>query len=122
MHIKNRCCNRTMSIGDDYGDNEATMHCQLPMGHRGPHQESYESFRHGKVTVTFEKGFTPVHIKRLLHMIPAGETCQFKDGRACPFLAFLGMDDAWKTFACYLSGDVCGGTRFYPDEFHKGCD
>lgn len=50
------CCNRAMSIGDDHGDNEATMRCRLPMGHDGPHQETYESCSHGKVTVSFEKG------------------------------------------------------------------
>ena len=115
-------CNRVLSIGDDHGDNEATMRCQLPMGHDGPHQEIYEGYRQGKVTVLFEKGFTPVLIERVRHMIPAGETCQFSDGHNCPFLAFIGMDDEWKEFACYLSGNICGGSRFYPDEFHKGCD
>ena len=122
MQTKTRTCNRCMSIGDDEGDNEAMMRCQLPMGHDGPHQEAYESGSHGKVTITFEKGFTPVKIERVRHMIPAGETCQFENGRNCPFLAFLGMDGVWKQFACYLSGDICGGSRFYPDEFHKGCE
>ncbi|MBU2774200.1 hypothetical protein HMI48_10025 [Acidithiobacillus ferrooxidans] len=123
MAEEKRTCNRCMSIGDDHGDNEATMRCQLPMGHDGPHQETYESCNHGKVTVSFEKGFTPVQIERVRHMIPAGESCQFSDGSHCPFLAFLGMDDEWKKFACYLSGDVWGGgSRFYPREFSKGCD
>ncbi len=54
--------------------------------------------------------------------MPSGESCQFEDGRNCPFLAFTGMHDKWKEFACYLSGDICGGSRFYPDEFRKGCD
>ncbi len=115
-----RRCNRVLSIDDDHGDNEATMRCQLPMGHEGPHQETYEGYRRGKVTVLFEKGFTPVKIERLQHMIPTGETCQFEDGRNCPFLAFIGMNDDWKEFACYLSGDA-SMSRFYPDEFHKGC-
>ena len=115
-------CNRCMSIGDDWGDNEATMRCQLLMGHDGPHQETYESCSHGKVTVSFEKGFTPVRMKRVKHMVPDGESCQFEDGRNCPFLAFIGIDDERKKFACYLSGDICGGSRFYPNEFQKGCD
>ncbi len=120
---ESKICNRCMSIGDDHGDNEATMRCQLPMGHDGPHQEAYESGGHGKVTVTFEKGFTPVKIERLQHMIPAGETCQFEDGLNCPFLAALGMDNERMKFACYLSGDVFGGTpHFYPNEFQKGCN
>ncbi|WP_461281617.1 hypothetical protein [Acidithiobacillus sp.] len=109
-------CNRTMLVDD------GMTCCELPMGHDGPHQESYESDNHGKVTIMFEKGFTPVKIKALQHMIPAGETCQFEDGRNCPFLGFIGEGKGWRDFACYLSGDVCGGSRFYPDEFHKGCD
>ena len=123
MTNNTRQCNRAMSIGDDHGDNEATMRCQLPMGHEGQHRETYESCSHGKVTITFEKGFAPVKTERLQHMIPAGETCQFADGRNCPFLAFIGDSKGWKDFACYLSGDVWrGGSQFYPDEFHKGCD
>ena len=119
----NRQCNRCMSIGDDHGDNEATMRCDLPMGHEGPHRETYESHSHGKVTVSFERGFTPVRVERVKHMIPEGRTCQFADGRNCPFLAFIGDSKEWKDFACYLSGDVWrGGSQFYPDEFHKGCD
>lgn len=120
-------CNRCMSIGDDHGDNEAIMRCQLPMGHKGPHQETYESCNHGKVTVSFEKGFTPIRVDRVKHMIPEGRTCQFEDGRNCPFLAFLGFGKGVgsnrKKLACYLSGDVWRqGSHFYPNEFQKGCD
>lgn len=76
-------CNRTMSIGDD----DSLMWCQLPMGHKGPHQDIYESEHYGRVTTTFEKGDTSVRMSRLRHMIPAGNICWFKDGRKCPFLA-----------------------------------
>lgn len=39
-------CNAHLYIGDDYGDNHATMRCQLKPGHEGPHQEVYKS--HGE--------------------------------------------------------------------------
>jgi hypothetical protein len=35
-------CNARMFLGDDYGDNDATFRCQLPVGHEGPHQEKFE--------------------------------------------------------------------------------
>lgn len=117
---RQRTCNRTMSIDDDEGDNRATMRCQLPMGHDGPHQEIYQSRIHGKVTVSFEKGTAPVLLNRLKHIIPEGETCQFLDGTSCPFLAFVGMDEEWKEFACYLSSNVTH--LIWPSESHKGCD
>ncbi|MCL4526527.1 MAG: hypothetical protein M1492_08685 [Gammaproteobacteria bacterium] len=123
MAEEKRTCNRCMSIGDDHGDNSATLRCRLPMGHDGPHQETYEDDIHGKVTVSFEKGFAPVRLERVKHMIPEGRTCQFEDGRNCPFLALHGMDGERKRLACYLSGDIWGGgSRFYPNEFSKGCD
>ena len=34
-------CVATLEIGDDYGDNEATMHCQLEIGHSGRHREEF---------------------------------------------------------------------------------
>ena len=47
-------CNARLYIGDDYGDNHATMRCQLPEGHDGPHQEQFK--REGgkqQVTITW---------------------------------------------------------------------
>lgn len=41
-------CNAWLEIGDDYGDNEATMRCQREAGHEGPHREV---FRNGSATV-----------------------------------------------------------------------
>lgn len=108
-------CNRTMSIGDD----DTMMRCQLPMGHDGPHEESYESETYGKVTTTFEKGTTPVQMERLKHMIPAGETCQFEDGRKCQFLAIQDqLEGENPKLACYLSGGIF--TRIQPSEYCKG--
>jgi hypothetical protein len=108
-------CNRTMSIGDD----DSLMWCQLPMGHDGPHQESYDSERFGKVTTTFENGTTPVRMNRLKHMVPAGRICWFKDGRTCPFLALTDHPEGEASeFACYLSADT---NPIWPSEFHKGC-
>ena len=36
-------CRDTLEIADDYGDNVATMTCQLPAGHQGQHIEQYGS-------------------------------------------------------------------------------
>jgi hypothetical protein len=36
-------CNAVVHIADDYGDNSATMKCQLEPGHAGPHVEKWES-------------------------------------------------------------------------------
>ena len=47
-------CNARLSIGDDYGDNAATMRCSLSPGHDGLHQEKFKS-NGGQVIVTWEK-------------------------------------------------------------------
>lgn len=45
-------CNAELHIADDYGDNHATMKCQLDAGHDGPHEETFQ--RDGTpVTVTW---------------------------------------------------------------------
>lgn len=36
-------CNALLYIGDDYGDNHATMRCQLSPGHEGKHQEVFDN-------------------------------------------------------------------------------
>ena len=41
-------CNKRLHIGDNFGDNHATMRCQLAPGHAGLHQERYDG-----VTVTW---------------------------------------------------------------------
>ena len=33
-------CGVKMVFGDDYGDNDCTIRCQLPLGHDGPHVET----------------------------------------------------------------------------------
>jgi hypothetical protein len=49
-------CKATLEIGDDFGDNHATMHCQLPTNHRArPHQETYTTISGYRVTVQWEK-------------------------------------------------------------------
>lgn len=45
-------CKAVLFIADDYGDNHATMHCQLEEGHEGPHKEV---FRKDTVVVTWEE-------------------------------------------------------------------
>lgn len=42
--VMSESCTGRLSIGDNYGDNEATMRCQLPKGHKGPHQEKWSGF------------------------------------------------------------------------------
>jgi hypothetical protein len=47
-------CNSHLYIGDNFGDNHATIRCQLPSGHEGPHTEWF--YRgDGKVVITWEK-------------------------------------------------------------------
>ena len=36
-------CNAHLLIGDDHGDNHATMRCSLPAGHGGVKKEEYNS-------------------------------------------------------------------------------
>lgn len=38
-------CNAHLYIGDNFGDNHATMRCQLEPGHDGPHKEEFERNR-----------------------------------------------------------------------------
>lgn len=33
-------CKSTIVLGDDYGDNDCTFHCQLEVGHGGMHVET----------------------------------------------------------------------------------
>lgn len=47
-------CNAHLYIGDDYGDNRATMRCQLEAKHVGSHEEKYTSHTKGEVVVTWE--------------------------------------------------------------------
>lgn len=46
-------CNARLYIGDDYGDNHATMRCGLFPSHEPPHKEVFER-RGGMVTVTWD--------------------------------------------------------------------
>jgi len=56
-------CKARLHIGDDFGDNSATIRCQLPKGHEGLHKEEFESSVYSKdfrskrinhVTITWE--------------------------------------------------------------------
>lgn len=46
-------CNARLFIADNYGDNSATIRCQLPLDHEDLHREEFER-RGGKVTITWE--------------------------------------------------------------------
>jgi hypothetical protein len=43
-------CGATLDVGDDYGDNSSTFHCQLPYEHEGKHQAI---LRKGDVVITW---------------------------------------------------------------------
>lgn len=45
-------CNAHLYIADDWGDNTATIRCQLEKGHSGLHRESFR--REGKVIIEWE--------------------------------------------------------------------
>lgn len=49
-------CNAHLYIADDFGDNHATMRCQLQEGHTGPHQESFTRISHGENRVLIQWG------------------------------------------------------------------
>ena len=44
-------CNAHLYIADNFGDNHATMRCQLPKGHPAHHQEGYKRERDGQAVV-----------------------------------------------------------------------
>lgn len=39
--MERQICNAHLFIGDDFGDNRATMRCQLETGHAGKHVECF---------------------------------------------------------------------------------
>lgn len=47
-------CNAHLYLCDDCGDNETTIRCQLPKGHKGTHCEWFYRGE-GKVTIAWEK-------------------------------------------------------------------
>lgn len=47
-------CGAELHIGDDHGDNHATMRCQLDAGHDGQHVEEYDAQMGGHVVVRWE--------------------------------------------------------------------
>lgn len=48
-------CNAHLYIADDYGDNRATIRCQLPKGHDGEHREVFERGSSGEVVIRWQK-------------------------------------------------------------------
>ncbi|MCK9592847.1 MAG: hypothetical protein M0Q91_12660 [Methanoregula sp.] len=52
-------CKAILEIGDDYGDNTATIHCQLPRGHEGQHEEKYSTGFKKPVPVVIRWGRAP---------------------------------------------------------------
>ena len=52
-------CKAVLFIGDSFGDNEATMKCQLEEGHEGSHQESFKRSSGNEVVITWTEDETP---------------------------------------------------------------
>ena len=48
-------CNARLYIADNFGDNHATMRCQLPEGHEGQHRESFTKMDEGACIVQWER-------------------------------------------------------------------
>ena len=48
-------CVEKLELGDDFGDNSITFHCQLVGGHGGSHQESFNT--HGAIVRVQWGGF-----------------------------------------------------------------
>ena len=46
-------CKAVMTIYDDYGDNHATIRCQLEFGHEGHHQEEWSGYGSGDGLTVF---------------------------------------------------------------------
>jgi len=49
----NRCC-ATLVLADDFGDNQCTFSCQLPVSHEGCHEETGKLEEAYPFTVTWE--------------------------------------------------------------------
>lgn len=47
-------CNATLHIADDYGDNHATIQCQLEPEHKGPHKEKFRCIEGSPVVITWK--------------------------------------------------------------------
>jgi|GEM_PF-2832363 len=47
-------CNARLYLGDDMGDNYSTFICLLELGHKGPHEETFNRSP-GECTVSWEK-------------------------------------------------------------------
>lgn len=63
-------CNARLYIVDDYGDNEATIRCQLPGGHDGPHEERSERPGGQRIVITWDVDeTTPEQIAQLVAQI-----------------------------------------------------
>ena len=52
-----------MQLGDDYGDNTCTFHCQLPLNHEGPHGELGQQ---GRITYSIYWSETPAAAQEML--------------------------------------------------------
>ncbi|MBD3261332.1 MAG: hypothetical protein GF334_06540, partial [Candidatus Altiarchaeales archaeon] len=66
-------CNAWLSIADDYGDNSATVRCQLDEGHEGLHEEKYKCSEGGSVRIIWEKDHSVVceiHGRQIRYKVP----------------------------------------------------
>lgn len=100
-----KTCNRHLHYNDHDPEGCGSICCDLPRGHKGPHQNHSQSKENGKVLMQFDRGMVPVLVERLKHIIPQGEraSCRNEDGtKNCPFSFRVGNDDDLVSHQCYL--------------------
>lgn len=111
-------CNARLYIRDDFGDNHATMRCQLPEGHEGKHQEKYDhNHNDGEVVIQWGRNDdtnddTKLHrecglsVGDLIQRRPCGRVCEVKainntrvkvqDNGSAYWVTWLTLNIAWK--------------------------
>lgn len=97
-------CKAELHIGDDHGDNSATMTCGLELGHAGAHQEVYpRGDMETVVTVTWHGDDRPDPVT-CARCGKAGTTAEFMieegDEWECP--------ECWERCEAQLQGQTAG--------------
>lgn len=112
-------CNACVFIADDYGDNSATLHCQLAPGHDGIHREEFER-KGGLVTVTWAAD----ERQKCDHMCGQWRHDHRDESIACPKDA----DDHVFSDCAFCNDEkdakicaACGKTHYYEDGHKRHC-
>lgn len=112
-------CNARLFVADNYGDNHATIRCQLAADHEGLHQERFVRHRGGEVVITWESD----EREKCDHGCGQWRDTHDAEGVACPKDA----DDHEYSDCAYCNPGVegatcaaCGRTYYYA-EGHSQC-